>query len=97
MATVKDNLIAAKALIDSPEKWGKGWPVAGGAMCIYMATTTSTEETADCGEAEDALRSVCVERVGHDRLSHFNDAPETTHADVMDLFDRAIAAQDGSP
>ena len=37
-----------------------------------------------------ALRAVAPTK----QLSIFNDAEATTHADIMALFDRAIAAQD---
>lgn len=93
MKTVKESLIAAKALIDTPEKWIKGeLHTKRGAQhcyCIYgaLAQVVRTEED-DAGVVR-ALRAVAPHRY----LSVFNDDPATTHADIMALFDRAIAAQ----
>ncbi len=105
--TVKDNLIAAKALIDTPEKWGQeDYEPRPGCFCLAgaIAKVKSLEpepRTAEVGPEWDALCYALDEL--NDGLSpwpgpiHFNDAPGTTHADVMALFDRAIAAQDGTP
>lgn len=97
MATVKENLIAAKALIDTPEKWGKeeyldklsGCMCAYGAIGVTLNTTSwlTAEDSAEASALEDALDE-CWGR----NVAAFNDAPDTTHADIMALFDRAIAA-----
>jgi hypothetical protein len=44
------------------------------------------------GEARLALVAVLPVGFGSTLISEFNDDPDTTHADVLALFDRAIAA-----
>lgn len=59
MATVKENLIAARALIDTPEKWeaaGKSWSVA-----IFIATGGWDGYS----EAEQAFASHPAQLSGH--------------------------------
>ena len=87
--SVRNNLIAARALIDTPEKWGKGEEIgSAGRKDIYLALCWDKFSAPSC----EALRAECVKIVGHDRLFHFNDHPDTAHTDIMDLFDRAIEA-----
>jgi hypothetical protein len=94
--SLKEDLIAARALIDTPEKWTKGsWLRRDGTMCAEGACRRT-------GKAASPLRP-------HDRIialfaalepglpagcdgsiARYNDDPATTHADVMSLFDRAI-------
>ena len=103
MTSVRENLIAAKALIDTPEKWGKGYGITPPTNCLCAESA--------CAEAAGSLqllkmlswealeaalpepwrtRSIEEDMAAH----HFNDHPDTTHADIMALFDRAIAAQE---
>lgn len=88
--SLKDDLIAAKAVIDTPEKWGKGLtrnnPCSLEA-CWYVA---SPRERVRRDDMREALRSVIPD--GYEGVADFNDSPETTHADVMSMFDRAISA-----
>lgn len=59
MASVKENLIAARALIDTPEKWeamGKSWSRA-----IY----TATSGWEGYYEAECAVSAQQVRGIGH--------------------------------
>jgi len=103
MATVKENLIAAKALIDTPEKWGKGPngidpPPCG--KCVMNACNAAADRTAVEFELYGVLRDALLDGDWHNQslpLAAFNDHPDTTHADIMALFDRAIAAQDKAP
>lgn len=104
MATVKENLIAAKALIDTPEKWSKGdWSDNGGCLCALGAANLAATGMFDCVKhdleraLEAALPTGFRTTSGNLRLvPRFNDHRDTTHADIMALFDRAIAAQDGA-
>ncbi len=98
MATVKENLIAARALIDTPEKWGKG--PDRDCFCAVDALTDVAYET-DFDDADHHLlgRFLPVDYAPDPSdwncpVAQFNDDPATTHADIMALFDRAIAAQD---
>lgn len=96
--TLRDDLIVAKALIDTPEKWCKG--IHAGQNCAMWALA----EAAPMAnyrwiEAAEALRKAAPRRPHGDYgcpVVAFNDAPTTTHADVMALFDRAIAAAEAS-
>lgn len=103
-ATVKENLIAARALIDTPEKWIKGefGDMVSGCYCSIGAVAAvlgiSGEETELNSKEAGALARAMPGGWGEDGICvpDFNDADATTHADIMALFDRAIAAQDGA-
>jgi len=93
--TVADVLRRAKALIDTPEKWSKG--VFGPGLCVLGAVYVANgrEDVSDTHVPwlvkALGLRNGC-------QVFEWNDAPETTHADVMAAFDRAIAlAEAGEP
>lgn len=108
MTTVKENLIAARALIDTPEKWVKDAYDRHGCYCAigaienlggdwdhYKTKPQLTDAIAYAlpgdFEAEDA--SEWDTSRGRARVvMQFNDHPDTTHADILALFDRSIAA-----
>ena len=87
---VRENLVAARALIDTPEKWGKG----DGRKCMCAVDA--------CFAVYDAQAAYALDNAtpagfggGKAKLrpaADFNDHPDTTHADILALFDRAIAA-----
>lgn len=100
MATVKKSLAAAKALIDTPEKWAQhSYQTGMGCMCVIGALAKAlghnplNDTPPDLGAPERALDKAARE-VGFGNAVHLNDDLRTTHADIMALFDRAIAAQD---
>lgn len=102
--TVKENLIAAKALIDTPEKWGKGdYETSPGCYCVLGAIAAATghdpeEPWLDLPlTIRKQLKLAMMDDAADMDLCDYNDHPDTTHADIMALFDRAIAAQDASP
>ena len=91
-----DTLRKAKALISDPINWNrdgcyfKGADESSACMCIYGALGTSM--VVDAGKAhldDEILNSTCREMYGMS-TTDFNDHPDTTHADIMALFDRAI-------
>lgn len=102
MASVKENLIAAKALIDTPEKWGKdAYEPSAGCYCMAGAIFAAKGEgfnpwkennSPEANAIENALNEI------NDGLSpwrsyvDYNDDQETTHEDIMHLFDLAIEA-----
>lgn len=103
MATVKENLIAARTLIDTSEKWGKGTgPVPPfGRFCAESACAEVSLKANDHGlklrlwrALENSLpepwKTECAK--GHLSVHHFNDDPTTSHTDIMGLYDRAIEA-----
>ena len=109
MASIKENLIAAKALIDTPDKWIKSASQATECRCAALACEKLAMETDDSGlNWEDvvdmwiALYASLPKEFQNEpddegvAIGRFNDHPATTHNDIMDLFDRAIAAQDGA-
>lgn len=83
--TLRSDLIAARALIDTPEKWCKGYMRDdAGRFCAVGA----------CAEIDGGIRTIMAlhetRKTNGWMLSAFNDAPTTTHADIMSLFQRAI-------
>lgn len=92
--SVKEDLIAAKALIDTPEKWTKNYfRTDDGCYCAVGAIDAATrpDPTFDRGDrAHAALLAALPE--GALSITGFNDRRSTVHADIMALFDRAIAA-----
>lgn len=95
MSTIRENLIAARALIDTPEKWRKGQQ--GGAYCLGTALGEA------CTRVEfEKVRAAVVRHLPSPvarRLAivAFNDDPNTTHADILALIDRAVADQESQP
>jgi len=94
-----EALKAARALIDTPEKWTKE-------ACVRDAAGYSVhnkDDDAVCFCIVGALHRGSAPAYVDNLLRHelppehvgslyvFNDDPATTHADVMALFDRAIA------
>ena len=103
MPTVKENLVAAKALIDTPEKWLKGALTTGDGTCFCAMGAVgaaggynllSNDTNPELAALIDSIPADFQLQGGRHQLVEFNDHPDTTHADVMALFDRAIAAAD---
>ena len=97
MSQLADDLRAAKALIDTPEKWTKGIGRPG-CYCAMYAVGAAIEQRhggVRWGVCDTALRKALPARRRATVDSHpvvaFNDDPSTTHADIMALFSRAIA------
>lgn len=99
---LRDDLIAARALIDTPDKWTQHtyarnphgeitFPEEGDAICfcgqgaVFRVLGNSNSDRLDA--ALEALNQAagCY-------FVKLNDDPATTHADVLAVFDRAIAA-----
>ena len=92
--TIKSDLQAARALIDTPDKWCQGHDREGkdgvfvkfcGNGALAHVTNFMTSASHDYEHAYDHLANVAGTIV-----SSFNDTH--THAEVLELFDRAIAA-----
>ena len=91
----------AKALIDTPEKWIKGHSrkVVNGVTCHCADGAVWSLTHLDPLDLNyfPAVRALSVAATGRaiaDGHVWFNDRQSTTHADVMALFDRAIAAEE---
>lgn len=104
--SAEEFLQTARARIDTEEKWVKGSWTKGGdydssdksAMCVGRAICgiRYSNGGAGPGEVVKALAEEVPEkyrRAGDPfgAFADFNDADETTHADVMAVFDRALA------
>lgn len=107
--TPREVLIAAKALIDTPEKWGKDgfvqlrngttcYCVEGAVMAAMGCPAVLSDERpatvlsrANMEFEREVLRFIANSVGTQIRLiPDWNDAPERTHAEVMDAFTRAI-------
>lgn len=91
--TLANDLRAARALIDTPEKWGKGSglePPDEPKFCALSAAHKANRGNWDA--VGDALQAALPDDWKGWFIFDFNDHPDTTHADMMALFDRAIAA-----
>ena len=87
------DLEAARALIDSPEKWAKDTlrEYRHGIPCKWCAlgAVIQTLERSSPSREHETVRA--LEGVIGTYLVSWNDAPERTHAEVLAAFDRAIA------
>lgn len=99
---VREDLIAAKALINTPEKWAheesRRQENGGPCLCAVDAVFETRHWEAGGMRVLIELEGALPEDFAADpyseieEVAQFNDAPTTTHADIMALFDRAIAA-----
>lgn len=94
MASVVENLKAAKALIDTPEKWGKGAFEFRGCYCALGALGMAEAGTPAGYSLTGRWALQCALPNTFLSVDAFNDHPDTTHADIMALFERAIAAEE---
>jgi hypothetical protein len=95
--TPKEVLIAAKALIDTPEKWCQYHSRLGKRMCASTALNSVDIPTGAylASQIRQEARVAVLQLCGNVDIEVANDAPETGHADVMAWFDRAILAAGG--
>lgn len=105
MQTVKDQLIAARAFIDTPDKWtknalskdasGRNTRYPGG-PAVCFCTLGALRQVNNNFNREMTLMGKLAAHVPGDSFDPvgYNDDFETTHADVLALFDKAIASCD---
>jgi hypothetical protein len=61
-------------------------------LCVNGALIASDDDNGSLMHSRaSAIMSQCARRRGFETVSKLNDAPETTHADILALFDEAIA------
>lgn len=104
MKQIKDRIIAARALIDTPEKWTKnaeardaaGNPVHRQSCTAKCFCAIAALYNVGLGSASCLFHSLKVPGVidRHGALVVINDREDTTHADILSLFDKAIALCD---
>lgn len=94
MKTAVDILRDAKALISDPEKWVKGHygDCETGEFCSFGAMDQAERGSAGAWLLADLTLDRAARAINPEFKDYiaFNDHPDTTHADVMALFDRAI-------
>ena len=101
--SLRDDLIAAKALIDTPDKWRRGWTDAKhrwvGPLAIIDALIIATNARPYAAfPLADALHEALPDPFNTFGQSSAQAKCEyelkgtVNHADVMSLFDRAIAS-----
>lgn len=100
--TLAADLRAARALIDTPEKWVKyRWGVSGHYCAAGALREALGFEILPKGMVDSSFWShpAVKEVVGQTPygIVAFNDDPATQHSDVLAVFDRAIAAAETSP
>ncbi|MGH9875997.1 MAG: DUF6197 family protein [Nitrososphaerales archaeon] len=99
----KQDLIDAKSLISDPSNWGHGWQDTSHRYCALQAC----RKVAGFYSQDNAIRNNALLRFSRIRdsleqalyevthayqlgVAHYND--ESTHHEVMALFDQAIAS-----
>jgi hypothetical protein len=85
--TTREVLVGARKLIEKPERWASAGPelLDGERHCALTAVMT-VAPTLFLGErARSALQAQA-----RDSVAHFNDTH--SHAEILDLFDKAIEA-----
>ena len=105
MSEVSETLRAARKLIEKPENWCKGQNARNAAGEKVLACSVDATRWCIVGamrnvgatfdgpqrKAYQALLDVLDPTASLRVVPDFNDHPDTTHAMVLDLFDRAIA------
>mgnify|MGYP006346210075 CR=1 FL=1 len=98
--SVLDALIKARDHISDPAMWYKGGysddgrtGAEDGFPCCAMGALVWVNPDVGifCNDAYRPLRDALPAE--WTSIPYFNDAPATTHADILALFDRAIAAE----
>lgn len=94
--SLREDLIKAKALIRTPARWRKSGSLGYGRMyasnACYEATGNPTVTDFLYEHLPDNFKRQHKSWECPGLVGKFNDDPDTTHADVMALFDRAIEA-----
>jgi hypothetical protein len=91
---VLEALIKAREWLSEPTHWHQDpdcYEDGRGATCAWGATQKFRERSQPC--TDDCLLDIQARALGFGCAASFNDDPNTTHADVLALFDRAIAAR----
>ena len=96
--TTKELLIAARALIAEPNNWCQGFTaVRNGEHVSYcmagaVSRVCADESTSKATETLDALSEAVNNTNGRfHSIVGFNDHKETTHEQILAIFDKAIA------
>lgn len=112
MNQLAQDLRAARALIDTPEKWNKsgtsatneagtGVPACSDGACCFCVFGGIRRAVSADWTRENACLCSLYAAIGFSddpaRLFRWNDAPERTHSEVMAAFDKAIEKAEAQP
>ena len=100
----KQIITDMKELLSDPDHWTKGayarygkdqapiWPNHRSAKCFCLggALIRLTRNTIECTAVADLLRGQIRHGKKYYTIPLFNDAPETTHEDVIGVLDKAL-------
>lgn len=91
--TVNEVLRAAKAKIENEENWCKGsLGLKDGERSCALGAVIAVAPRDDEEHYRLGAMKALREAIGGRGIIPFNDAPVTTHQEVMDMFDAAIEA-----
>jgi hypothetical protein len=100
-AAVAESLRKVRELLAVPERWTQGWLAktdSGREVSALCPTACSfclvgaTERAVSAADVFDTVEAL-IRASGADWLALWNDTPGRTHAEVLGLIDRAIAAE----
>jgi len=94
MSDAGDILRKARAVIENPEAWGKGYFAVRRGDIICRCADGALLAAARTGpllvSRASLFLSLAAQALGFETASRLNDHPRTMHADVLALFDLAI-------
>lgn len=103
MKTAVEILKAARAVIEKPESWTKGyyakaedrtWTISNGPKAVCFCSIGAIEKATGkvhYGGGWPFEAEYMLRRAADvSNIADFNDAPERTHEEVLAIFDRAI-------
>ena len=98
MKTITTQLIAEKKLLSDPKRWTKGYFArdANGIHVGYLSKDAVCWCQMGAGlkigfnVSSDNIKQLVARMFNHQDVVSFNDAPETTHDDLMKFYDACI-------
>lgn len=106
MKPLLEVLTEARALLADPKAWTQGqfargrWGggvdvLAPGAQCFCAVGATMRVDARRSYRSDVSEALEAVTPPGFGDMARYNDDPITTHADILAIFDRAIAKAEG--
>lgn len=97
MTTALAILIEGRRRLEDPDRWGKGMRADRDDDTTCCAVEAIEDQRANYVARVDAICALLTASSGacdnRTSLPQWNDAPERTHAQVLALYDKAIAAE----
>ena len=92
---IKEALIIAKEVISNPKHWVKNSYKQSAEDGLNAYCSVGALNTLDMSFSDYTAAKHCLDRMatikGYTGIISFNDCPGTTHAQILELFDSAIA------